>query len=89
MFFSEDGRSPDEATTILAFVAEYYRGVGVEEYVEVDAAAVGSMVRDMHLDFPHPGGSSQASPFKQARSRKQLNLFVTLQPLSLSKPRCR
>ena len=84
MLFSEDGRSPGEVATILAFVAQFYRSVGVEEYVEVEAAAVGSMVRDMHVDFPYPGGSSQASPFKKVA--QFVCYFTAIKPVKTPLP---
>ena len=63
LFRSELG--PDSDTVvILTFVGDYYLSFGIE-YVEMEGARINHLVREMHTEFPHPGGEDDASPFKK------------------------
>lgn len=63
IFHSADG-ARDDAIRLLTYIGDYYLDHGVE-HIDVDTARVLHLVREMHEEFPHPGGEDDASPFKK------------------------
>ena len=83
MLFSEDRGALRDTTIVLAFIAEYFASFGITR-VEIDADALYVAVREMHRQFPYPGGEDGASPFKKAANF--ICYFVASNPVATPLP---
>ena len=64
MIFLEDGGVRGDVARVLAYIAQLYQDLRVEN-IDVNADQIFGLVRAMHTDFPYPGGEDGASPFKK------------------------
>ena len=83
MLFHEDRGALRDTTTVLTFIAEYFSSFG-RDRVEIDAGALYVAVREMHRNFPYPGGEDGASPFKKAANF--VCFFVANNPVATPLP---
>lgn len=83
MLFSDEGPLGD-GTNLLAFIAQHYQDMGVEGPVDIDVGKLVAAIRQMHDEFPYPGGPDNASPFKKIA--QFVCYFVALKPIGTPLP---